>query len=338
MKEQNSTLNFLKGIACIAVVFIHVRFPGTFGQVIVALSRAAVPLFFIISGYYLYQPDRELVAKKLHKRAKNIAIMTSTAFLIYFVWESGVRWVGSGIDSTFNWYKSLFTWKNLLLLIVCSDDPVAGHLWFLLALLEAYLIFMLVNKIKGEKIVCWLAIPLSEIHIIIMSLSTVMNWGISMAIFRNAWFDGIPFLSLGYAMKAKEDWLNCHVTRILLVVLAILGVGFTLLERFLIGNLQIFNGTILFALSTFLLAVRYPNVKLPKALIVLGAKYSSEIYIYHWIIMEIFVKLQSVLNISNVWFGWVRPFGVFLVTLLCCMILVALKDLIRKKMKKEDNK
>lgn len=331
IKGQNNTLNFLKAIACIAVVFIHVRFPGTFGEGIAALSRSAVALFFIISGYYLYRPNRKIVAKKLQKRTKHIAIMTFVAFLIYFVWESGVRWVGSGIDSTFNWYKKLFTWQNLLQVILYSYDPVVGHLWFLLALLEAYLIFMLINKIKGEKIVCLLAIPLLEIHIIIMSLSTILNWGISMAIFRSVWFYGLPFLSLGYALKEKEEWLNRHVSTRLTIISVILGIGLTLLERFLIGNLQIFNGTILFVLSTFLLAVRYPNVKLPKAFMVLGSKYSSEIYIYHWIICEIFAKLQSVLNITGVWFGWCKPICVFIVTLLCSMILVALKDLIHKK-------
>ena len=53
MKKQNECLNFFKGIACILVVSLHVRFPvEAVDGVIQCIARFAVPLFFMISGYY----------------------------------------------------------------------------------------------------------------------------------------------------------------------------------------------------------------------------------------------------------------------------------------------
>ena len=56
-KPYNYCMDFLKGLACIFVVFIHVKFPGDFGQAVQAIARFAVPFFFMVSGYYYFRPD-----------------------------------------------------------------------------------------------------------------------------------------------------------------------------------------------------------------------------------------------------------------------------------------
>ncbi|WP_366934307.1 acyltransferase family protein [Pyramidobacter sp.] len=45
----------LKGIACIAVVFIHYNFPGNLGLAVKAFCRLGVPVFFVISGYFCWE-------------------------------------------------------------------------------------------------------------------------------------------------------------------------------------------------------------------------------------------------------------------------------------------
>ena len=44
-EDINVKLNFLKGIACMGVVFIHITFPGLFGQIVLCASGYAVPVF-----------------------------------------------------------------------------------------------------------------------------------------------------------------------------------------------------------------------------------------------------------------------------------------------------
>lgn len=45
-KNRNPMLDFIKGIACICVVFIHVTFPDRFGLILKNICGYAVPLFF----------------------------------------------------------------------------------------------------------------------------------------------------------------------------------------------------------------------------------------------------------------------------------------------------
>ena len=50
----NNKLNFLKCFACIGVVFIHITFPGRFGEIVRLGADYAVPVFFMIAGYYAW--------------------------------------------------------------------------------------------------------------------------------------------------------------------------------------------------------------------------------------------------------------------------------------------
>lgn len=84
MKKVNNTLNLLKGLACMGVVFIHVNFPGELGQIVIALSRSAVALFFpyirLLSLLGRSERDRRKDAEKL----KNIGLIAIWAFIFYF--------------------------------------------------------------------------------------------------------------------------------------------------------------------------------------------------------------------------------------------------------------
>ena len=55
-KQYNYCLDFIKGIACIFVVFMHCEFPGILGTAVQAISRFCVPFFFMVSGYFCFRP------------------------------------------------------------------------------------------------------------------------------------------------------------------------------------------------------------------------------------------------------------------------------------------
>ena len=57
VKKRNRCLDFMKGLACIGVVFMHCSFPYPYGQVISFVFKFAVPIFFMVSGYYTYNED-----------------------------------------------------------------------------------------------------------------------------------------------------------------------------------------------------------------------------------------------------------------------------------------
>lgn len=67
----NKCFNIEKAIAAYAIIFIHCLFPSKLGIIFDCIGRFAVPLFFIISGYFCYYNDEYLFKKKMNK--KNIA-------------------------------------------------------------------------------------------------------------------------------------------------------------------------------------------------------------------------------------------------------------------------
>ena len=67
-KRENETLYILKVWATFSVIAIHFGFLGQIGVFYKVLARFAVPLFFMISGFYSFSISEE----KLKKRIKCI--------------------------------------------------------------------------------------------------------------------------------------------------------------------------------------------------------------------------------------------------------------------------
>ena len=44
--------DILKSICAFLVICIHVPFPGAFGECVTTAARIAVPVFFMITGYF----------------------------------------------------------------------------------------------------------------------------------------------------------------------------------------------------------------------------------------------------------------------------------------------
>ena len=63
--DRNSNIDFLKGIAAILVVFIHVRFDGWEGKYVADIARFSVPVFFLTSGYFSFQVDYGRIKKRI---------------------------------------------------------------------------------------------------------------------------------------------------------------------------------------------------------------------------------------------------------------------------------
>ena len=83
-KGKNRSLNILKFICATLVVFIHCKFPGEFGKIIENYGRIAVPIFFMISGYFVYNNIRSKVFKKF----KRIFILLLGACAFWFTFNS----------------------------------------------------------------------------------------------------------------------------------------------------------------------------------------------------------------------------------------------------------
>lgn len=50
--ERQDAFDILKAVCAFLIVCIHIPFPGAAGAYFTALTRIAVPIFFMITGYF----------------------------------------------------------------------------------------------------------------------------------------------------------------------------------------------------------------------------------------------------------------------------------------------
>ena len=50
--ERNKNIDILKAVCAFLVVCIHINFPGEFGEILKIVGTVAVPIFFMITGYF----------------------------------------------------------------------------------------------------------------------------------------------------------------------------------------------------------------------------------------------------------------------------------------------
>lgn len=307
-KQENHCLNALKGVACIGVVFVHALFPGKFGNVIFMLASAAVPIFFLISGFYAYDKDNRVVAEKTIGKLKRTIRLTVGACLLYIVWKFVRLWLMGNLPFS---GISDFNCRNLVKMLLQNDLSFieAGHFWFLLALIYAYVTLFLLAK--------WNRIGLVYPLVILTFIGRVYmcghaNWHYS----QNYWFDGLPYFFSGYYLRENES-LKEKVSNGALLGSGIVGILFKISCLFYDIGVDVYEiGAILFALSLFLFALKNENVGKDSLWEKLGKKYSLWIYLYHMIIFGILTLYEGKVGLQGLsWYPWCKPILVFLLTL-----------------------
>ena len=94
--KTNHCLDCIKGIGCICVVFIHVKFPGCFGDIVWRLSQFAVPVFFLTSGYFAYSLDKDCTDRMVKRRAKRIFWLSVWTTCFYWLTTRAYSWIRNG--------------------------------------------------------------------------------------------------------------------------------------------------------------------------------------------------------------------------------------------------
>lgn len=140
-KKINHSLNVVKALAVFAVIYIHAGVNvGVIGTSIYSLTGFAVPLFFLISGFYSYFDD---IHKSVEKYKSRIFRLIKLIFI-----SNGLYLLLSLLNNTHNIQDifSMFSPKSCLLYLVFTGTPIATHLWFLQALLFCYFIVFLMCR------------------------------------------------------------------------------------------------------------------------------------------------------------------------------------------------
>lgn len=303
---KNYTLNFLKFIASLLVVSIHCKFPEPIGDIILSIARTAVPIFFIISGYYSYNNNSEKIKKKI----KNIFNITISANIFYLIYK--IITVKS---------INIINIKQLMYFIILNDNPFRTHLWFLSALLYCYIIYLYTYKIINKKIFKIYPI-ISILTILLINIFFSNKILYNEFYYRNFIFIGLTFFLIGH--KLNEFKID-KITNKKMIMFSLISVFLILIESNFYYS-ELYVGNVLLAIILFTLCQKNNKFIENRKLNYLGEKVSLYIYIFHPFIKDIIIYLYNIMNIKTNYLQTI-------ITMIFSIIISIIIDVIIKKRK-----
>lgn len=307
MKKHNRMIDCVKLIASVIVVFTHIQFPGIVGTYIASLCGFCVPFFFLISGYYA-DGFSENGRKHLIYKLKRITIIFLLSFLLYFVYQIVFGLYFHRLDE----YLEKFNFKSIAnIALLCNTFSFAcGHLWFLVALIECYLFYIILSHIFKERILTVLII-LSPIVWILALYFRNSDLGLNYVFIFSGW----TYFSLANILSKYNNIVLRIPNNIIIVVMGlypiIKGVFLTidcLYEEYIIS---IIVATM--AISIFLFCLKNSEKTLGKFIETSGKRYSMYIYIFHMIVQYVIYQIANHwLLCQEIWFEWLFPLMVLL--------------------------
>ncbi len=312
-RQYNYCMDFIKGIACVMVVFIHAKFPGYFGQSVQAVARFAVPFFFMVSGYYYFHED----CKGVGWGGKKIVHILRVCFGAYafYLCVAVLQNYFLGDAKEFNFSLPHIAWVALF--TVPSNVP--GQLWFLIALLEVYVIWLFIDLFNARKAAYFMAVVM---FLTLISLAQGMwfcgRYKIDPNYYRNGVVEGYAFFTLGYFLHDKEARLTLSNKALITVI--IISAFLSIVERFLCGRVfGVHLCSYPLVICLFIYAMK--NSQRHSGVIQkIGKYYSMYVYILHIFVWHSFDRLLKKIHIDgNVTVLWIRPFIVLGITLLMSM-------------------
>lgn len=299
---RNLSLECCKLLAACFVVFLHIPFPGTFGQWIVCLSRFAVPLFFAVSGWFSFGVS----AQKLKKRFGHILLLELFGDILYASWRCFRDYL-AGESLSWCLRYQIPDIQALKLWLFWSVDPFAGHLWYLSATCLCYAVLWGYTRLDRKDYrplyICGLTLLLGSFAMGEFSRFTGLR--VDYRICRSGFFTGLPMFLLGMFLRENREKLEKAG-----LPLALTGMALSLLEWKAFGSYDLPIGAVLTAAGMLLAAARHPSVpaRLTGAAAGFGSV-STVVYLIHLLILEIYVRYFQ--YAAQIRFGaaepWLRP-------------------------------
>lgn len=328
MVERYSGIDALKFLCAFLVVCIHQPFPGAIGKYFVAISRIAVPIFFMITGFF-YNSEDNREKKQVVKLLKIILV----ASVLYFVWNFiiGIAKfiVGGSIDSLTEVFRP-FNGKSILKFLLFNESPFAGHLWYLNAIVYVFCVVILFKKVKLFKLL-YLITPLLLCIDLIFGKYSIAVFGREFNILyvRNFLFVGIPYFIIGNAIRGAytKGKLNIRPRKHVLVIALLLSVMLCVIEKYILLSFNInaardhYISTTLLACVVFVLFLSISSVNIYKLKLLsdIGRNNSLDIYIIHPIVIFVLSIVSKILGIEKV-YSYIAPVLVFGVSILLSLI------------------
>lgn len=282
--ERNISLDYSRLLFATLVIIAHTEgflneIP-LLGFILKSIATTiAVPVFFIINGYYLDPIIKD--NKKFKQYLKHL-------FIIYVVWS--IIYIPFHVDIKEG--VNLGFVRHILNLVLGYR-----HLWYIAALITSVLILKLLQSVSLKKIIIVALI----FHFTGYALTRLYLFNISIPTYTlttNAFFIGLYYVSIGMAIKRYNltDLVknkSTHLGIILLLFLLLVGEAIFLFHY---GKASNFNIS-LFVLAPLLFTYISQYGKTEKTSANSLAKLSAGIYFVHFIFIDLFSSMFESLHL-----------------------------------------
>lgn len=325
--SRDKGLDVLKYLCTLLVICIHTGF--VWQQSLAPILHIAVPVFFIISGYYYRNTAKERRGKQIRKIFRILVLSE----LLYILWnivsaamgEQGMEaalYAGKGI---LGFYCSGTAWKNLLLFNMTRTT----HLWYLAAFLYVLILLALFERFADRRRLYPLIPLLLGIKLLLGDYSCFLfGFGIPIYFTRNFLLLGLPLFLLGDLFREKADTLGKLTTGKLIRALLLL-LPFAVMENVLLRRCAGYEdkalciSTILYAGGIVLLFSRRLSLwetPLVSRVALWGGSYTLTIYVMHILIMQSLAPLGEI-PFFKTGYAYVAPLVVLAASTLAAALL-----------------
>ncbi len=304
MKTENRFLYALKFIACLFVITIHAPFGGAFGDIVLSISRFAVPFFFAVSGRFLLllrdgsvvtetEAIRERVKKSLFKLMK----MTAAVYLIHLCFSLVFNLMQKmtfreWLTMKFNPFEARAFFMFNSGRFIYDGSYVFDHMWYLFALIYVYLLIIIFAPVLRKWYRGLIAILLFFLYFgeLLQTYYPIRPFDISIStwyVLRNWLFVGMPFVLLGilfgdFASAHKNDMGSFLIPSMIAIAA---GIILSFIEFKIFGAKEVYLGSLV--IVTALLFLSEPAAHFGGILSDLGKRASSNAYFYHVLIIAV---------------------------------------------------
>lgn len=305
------SLYALKALMAFFVVLTHVS--SHYGEYIRPLMCIAVPCFFCITGFFLYSGDEDEECRKAWRWIKNAIFLTIWLNLFYYFTKGYIS--GCGFKGTSR------GWCILLL----QGGNVAPHLWYMTALWQTLIAFVIARKFFSERLVF-----LAPFLIVFSLITGRYSHYILDGKFSSSWaelsflFVGIPCMSAGYLIaKYKKTLLQCTHWGFLFLLGGVLSyVEYVVLEGAGRGGYFLFTLPVSVCLILMCLETKWVPWKWLEHI---GCRHSANIYYYHMIFVS-----EGVYALFG---GWLMAPCVFVLSVLLSCVIYSVKGFLRRRVR-----
>lgn len=326
-------IDALKAVCAFFVVCIHAPFPGKLGEYFTSLTRVAVPIFFMITGFYYMNVVRS--GKRL-SQIKKVFWLAVKSNLIFLGWDFIYKFA-KGKQELQMFFIDAFSLDSITRFLLYNDNKIGSHLWYLSAALYVLLIIWFIDRLELRKLLLFIVPFLLLGDLVLGKYSLLLfNREIPYYYVRNYLFVGIPYFCIGNLIYNFRTKIKLIKGKWLIYAMGLFSVT-TLCERgvlIYLGKNAVrdhYLSTTFLAISIFVYVLnkQYNEIKLERVCGVLsriGKEYSADIYILHPIFISIWQVGAGILRLNAIY----TLFAPILIYMSTTIFLVIVKKLKRR--------